>query len=69
MILGYHQVAKVIHIPGKIIVPLHILRDAVDDLQHGNRGLVRHPPADMDLTGSLGCIVFIGTHGAYSTTV
>ena len=69
MILGYHCVAEIIHIAGEFVIALYLLCNSVDDLQHGHRGLIRHPPADMDLPGSLGCIVFVGAHAGYSTTV
>ena len=69
MVLGHHNIAKGIHIVCKGIITLYILCNAVDDLQHCNRGLLRHPSTDMDLTGALGCIKFICSHGTHSTTV
>ena len=69
MVFCHYDKALPIHIICKFIVPLYMLSNAVDNLQHCHRGLIGHPSADVNLSDSLGCIEFIGTHCAYSTTV
>ena len=63
MVFRYYQKSQPVQIPGKIVIALDILCNAVNDLKNRNRRLLRCPATAVNPSGTLGFIIEIGAHG------
>ena len=62
MVLRHHHIAKAGHIVCKVIIPLHMLRDAVNNLQNRFGLPLRSPLAAVDFSGTTGVKPEIRSH-------
>ena len=62
MVLRHHHIAQAIEVVCKVIIPLYILRNAVDDLHHRFGLPLRCPPAAVQFSNAVGGDRKLSTH-------